>query len=91
MTDFEFDPQKSRANKTKHGIDFTHAQRLWRDENRLVVPARTVDEPRFMLIAIYRGKCWSALYTMRADHVRIISVRRARKEEQAIYESHGSR
>lgn len=83
--DFEFDPHKSRGNKAKHGIDFGQAQRLWRDENRLVVPAKTVDEPRFMLVAIYRGKCWSALYTVRSQRVRLISVRRARKEEQALY------
>lgn len=38
---FEFDPSKSESNRDKHGIDFTQAQRLWEDPDRLVVPART--------------------------------------------------
>ena len=34
---FEFDEQKSRVNKAKHGIDFVEAQRLWLDAHRLAV------------------------------------------------------
>ena len=30
---FEFDPEKSRANQAKHGIDFVEAQRLWDDSD----------------------------------------------------------
>ncbi|WP_242045086.1 BrnT family toxin [Anabaena catenula] len=45
--DFEFDPNKSAINKTKHGIDFIEAQKLWIDVNRIEIPARTEDEARF--------------------------------------------
>lgn len=48
---FEFDENKSMSNKVKHGIDFIEAQRLWQDELRLEVPARTEDESRFTVIA----------------------------------------
>ena len=48
--DFEFDPRKSDTNKRKHGIDFIEAQRLWNDQNLLEIPARTEDEPRFIII-----------------------------------------
>jgi len=41
--DFEYDPDKSRANKAKHGIDFEEAQALWDDPDLLEIPARTVD------------------------------------------------
>ena len=41
--DFEFDPEKSAANRTKHGIDFNDAQALWDDPWLLEAPARTVD------------------------------------------------
>lgn len=84
---FEFDPAKSQANKEKHGIDFVEAQALWDDPNLLEVPARTLDEPRFLLIGLIAGKHWSVIVTYRADRIRIISVRRARKEEIAAYES----
>ncbi len=43
--EFEFDPEKSHANKSKHGIDFVAAQMLWGDSALLEIPARTTDEP----------------------------------------------
>ena len=85
--DFEFDPDKSEANQRKHGINFTEAQALWEDPMRIEVPARTVDEPRWLVIGQLAGKHWSAVVTYREHRVRIISVRRAREEEIAIYES----
>jgi len=84
---FEFDSQKSELNKTKHGIDFIAAQQLWEDLNRVVVPARTSDEPRYLLIGRVSGKHWSVVFTVRGEAVRIISVRRSRPEEIEIYES----
>jgi uncharacterized DUF497 family protein len=49
---FEFDPDKSKANKLKHGIDFQRARRLWNDPNRVEIPASWVDEFRFRLQSI---------------------------------------
>jgi uncharacterized protein len=46
---FEFDAAKSAANKAKHGIDFVEAQALWLDPDRIELPARPTDEPRFLL------------------------------------------
>ncbi|BFU90275.1 MAG: toxin [Nitrospira sp.] len=90
--DFEFDAAKSKANREKHGIDFVEAQQLWEDEDRLEIPARTEDEPRYVLIATLRQKLWSAFFTYRKGRIRLISVRRARKEERERYhESQGSR
>ena len=40
---FEYDEQKSQINKEKHGIDFVEAQKLWQDENALVIPANIVN------------------------------------------------
>ena len=84
--DFEFDANKSAANKAKHGIDFTEAQALWLDEMRIEMPARTDDEPRFLVTGVIAGRHWSAVITHRGDRARIISVRRSRPEEIAIYE-----
>ena len=85
--DFEFDPNKSEANKQKHGIDFVEAQTLWNDVDRVEVPAQTVDEPRIVVIGVISGKHWSAVITLRGAKTRIISVRRSRGEEIEIYES----
>lgn len=85
--EFEFDQEKSEANKKKHGIDFDDAQKLWHDSDRMVVPAQNLDEPRFVLIAKIQENYWSAIYTIRIDKIRLISVRRSRKNEKEIYES----
>lgn len=84
--EFEFDANKSDANQRKHGIDFVDAQVLWDDYNRIEVPARTDDEPRWLVIGYINQSHYSAVITYRGDRVRLISVRRARKEEVRIYE-----
>jgi uncharacterized DUF497 family protein len=85
--EFEFDSQKSEANKKKHGIDFYEAQALWDDPDVIEIPVRTSDEPRFLIIGRISGKHWSGVITYRSGKIRIISVRRSRKEEVDIYES----
>ena len=87
MISFEFDAKKSESNRTKHGIDFVEAQELWNDPMLLEIPAKTDDEPRWLVVGLIDGKHWSAVITYRGTNVRLISVRRARKEEVALYES----
>ncbi len=87
MIAFEFDPAKSESNLAKHNIDFVEAQRLWSDPMLLEIPAKTEDEPRYLVIGAIEGKHWSAVITYRAANIRLISVRRARTEEVALYES----
>jgi len=87
MIAFEFDKKKSQINLEKHGIDFTSAQKLWDDPDLLEVPAKTVDEPRAIVIGMIAGKHWSSVITYRGKNIRIISVRRSRKEEVTLYES----
>ena len=82
---FEFDSAKSAANVAKHGVDFIAGQALWEDPDRLEIPARSSDEPRFQVIEISGGHIWSAFITYRHDTIRLISIRRARPEEEAWY------
>jgi len=84
--EFEFDETKSAANATKHGIDFVAAQALWLDEHLIEIPAKTVDEPRWLVIGVIEGRHYSAVITHREDRVRIISVRRSRATEVVLYE-----
>ena len=87
MIFFEFDAKKCDSNRTKHGIDFVEAQDLWNDPMLLEIPAKTDDEPRYLMIGLIDGKHWSAVITHRGAKVRLISVRCARTEEVALYES----
>jgi hypothetical protein len=84
--EFEFDRRKSQTNKKKHGIDFVEAQALWQDPDRIEIPAVTIDEPRFIVIGKISDTHWSTIITYRGEKVRIISVRRSRREEIDIYE-----
>ena len=85
--EFEFDNRKSETNMKKHGIDFNEAQMLWNDPDRIEIPARTSDEPRFLVIGKIADEYWSGIVTYRGENIRIISVRRSRVEEVEIYES----
>jgi uncharacterized DUF497 family protein len=84
---FEFDSKKSASNKQKHGLDFDEAQALWNDPDFIEIPVQTIDEPRYLVIGMIEGKHWSGVITYRGDKVRVISVRRSRKEEVEIYEN----
>jgi uncharacterized protein len=84
--EFEFDLEKSRSNKEKHGIDFKSAQAMWDDPDLLEIPVRTTDEVRFLLVARIGATHWSAVVTYRGQRTRIISVRRSRTEEIGLYE-----
>jgi len=55
--------------------------------NILEMPVITSDESRSLVIGKISGKHWSGVITYRSDKIRIISVRRSRKEEVDIYES----
>ena len=87
MINFEFDETKSHANLLKHGVDFIDAQALWDDPSLLEIPANTEEEPRYLMIGLIQNKHWSAIITFRGSNVRLISVRRSRTEEGALYES----
>ena len=86
---FDFDNRKSETNRAKHEINFVDAQILWEDPDVVEIPARTEDEPRFMVIGRIGDRIWAGIITYRGDTVRIISVRPARRKEIAIYEGKG--
>jgi len=92
---FEFDPAKSAANLAKHGIDFIDAQQLWSDHARLESDARSKTEPRYQVLGRIGDTIWSAFITYRAERIRIISVRPARRAERVQYRTqrpaHGRR
>lgn len=82
---FEYDEAKSKANKEKHGIDFEEAQALWKNQKHLIFDSVNInDELRHLLVGTINGICYVVVFTMREDNVRIISVRRCRKNEKEL-------
>jgi uncharacterized DUF497 family protein len=89
MRNFEYDNNKSQSNLAKHGIDFVEAQELWNDRNLLEIPSKIEGETRFVVIGKINSKHWSGVITYRDQNIRIISVRRSRTQEVALYERQG--
>ena len=73
----------------KHGIDFESAKMFWKDPNRVEIPSRWVDEPRYILIARLNQDLRTTIFTVRNRNTRIISVRKSREDEKEIYDSIG--
>lgn len=82
---FEWDHAKSDQTNADRGLDFTFATRLWADDNGVEFPARSDTEPRWARIARVDGSIYVVFFTMRRERVRIISVRRARPNEEKVY------
>ena len=83
---FEWDTNKSVLNHQKQGIDFDTALHIWEAPNRIEILAPYPLEDRIIVIGVYLKKLWAAAYTVRSGKIRIISVRRARKQEERLYE-----
>jgi uncharacterized DUF497 family protein len=86
--DFEFDPRKSQSNKVKHGIDFEEAKALWNDPNAIEIELQYPDEKRRARIGKQferSTELWTAIFTLRVEKIRLISVRRARTKEKQQY------
>ncbi len=77
----------SRYNRKGHGIDFDQAQALWDDPDLLEVPARPMHDRRYLVIGRIGERHRSAVNTYRGERIRLISVRRSRKEEVILYEN----
>ncbi|MBV9560835.1 MAG: BrnT family toxin [Bradyrhizobium sp.] len=81
---FEWDEDKSKANRQKHGIDFEDATRIFYGPVLLRRSARN-DEERWIAIGSLENKLIAVVFTRRAEVIRIISSRRARKNEERTY------
>lgn len=85
---FEYDENKSKLNKLKHGIYFEEAKELWDDPFAFEIPSLNCeDEERFLVFGKITHKNYTAIITYRGPNIRIISVRRSRKKEVKLYES----
>ena len=83
---FEWDEEKNRINKIKHGIDFNIAIRVFDDENRIEIYdiEHSTDEDRYNTIGLVHDVLF-VVYTERRDRLRIISARLAVERERRLY------
>ncbi len=81
---FEWDDDKSRANLSKRGIDFEDAIDVFYGPIILRQSDRN-NEERWIAIGFLEDRLPAVVFTRRADVIRIISARRARKNEESEY------
>lgn len=83
----EFDPEKDRRNRAKHGVSLRLGQEVLSDPAALRRLDLSADygEERWIILGLVRGTVHVAVYTERLDHVRIISVRVATRREADAY------
>ena len=83
---YEWDQQKRQTNIKKHGIDFMDVPELF-DSDIVILPDERFDygENRFIVIGVLKNQVAVVVYTERSDNIRIISARKATKNEQIYY------
>lgn len=87
---FEWDENKNRKNKVKHGISFEEAETVFYDEEALVIddPEHSEEEERFIILGLSdRTNLLVVCHCYRASDtvIRIISARKATKTESQYY------
>ena len=84
--EIEWDNNKAASNLIKHKIDFEDAKNIFLDSNRLErADKRDYSETRIQVIGIVNQVVLFVVYTQRNGRYRIISARRANKNERRQY------
>lgn len=87
---FDWDEQKAWSNEQKHGVSFEEAQAVFYDENARIFddPEHSQNEDRYILLGVsdsLRLLVVCHVYRQNDEVIRIISVRKATKQEQQQY------
>ena len=86
---FEWDRDKAAANESKHGVTFAEAATVFTDELSKTGddPDHSQDEQRYVTFGVSSAdRLLVVSHTDRRDRIRIISARRATRQERKIYE-----
>jgi uncharacterized DUF497 family protein len=87
--DFEWAPEKARANEAKHGVSFFEACGVFADPHSSMVPDpdHSADEDRYLIFGISKDHRYLVVsYTEREARVRLISARKMTPRERKAYE-----
>jgi uncharacterized DUF497 family protein len=85
--EFEWDEQKDKVNRRKHGISFEEATAIWSDPASVTIPTvRAEDgEERFKTVGVIEGRLFVVVWTARSGIIRIVSARRTNASEERAY------
>lgn len=84
---FEWDEAKRIKTLKERGLDFIEAAHAWLDEYSIELAVLVDDEPRTVKVSRFKDKkIYVVVFTQRKNHIRIISMRRASKKYEEIYE-----
>lgn len=87
MAEDRFDPAKDRANRDKHRLSLAFGDRIFEDEDHLIIPSiRQIDgEERFKVVGIVEEKLFTGVFVWRGPLPRFMSVRRSNRGEERSY------
>ncbi|MBD1873578.1 BrnT family toxin [Nodosilinea sp. FACHB-131] len=84
---YQWSPDKAAANLRKHGIEFADAVFVFSDDLAITISDERFDEERFVTIGTDAvGRVLVIIYTLRGNEIRIISARKATRQERHQYE-----
>ena len=83
---YEWDEQKRRENRDKHGLDFAEVEVSFQWETAVMTPSPRGGEMRWRAVGRMRGRLYTLIYTERNGSTRIISLRRANRQEEKEYD-----
>ncbi|WP_299842121.1 BrnT family toxin [uncultured Paracoccus sp.] len=81
---FEWDERKRLITLEKHGIDFVRAAQVLLGQH-VEIDAHSESEPRYMAIGLAEDQVISVVFTRRDSAIRIITARRARRNEREYF------
>ncbi|MFM8299653.1 MAG: BrnT family toxin [Microcystis aeruginosa] len=84
---YQWNRDKAATNLRKHGIDFADAVSVFSDDLAITIPDERFGEERFVTIGVDAfGRVLVVVYVIRDDETRIISARKATRQERQQYE-----
>jgi uncharacterized DUF497 family protein len=84
--EFEWDEAKRRSNLRKHGIDFFGIEEVFEGTTITLLDDRfDYGEQRFVSFGLLAGRVVAVTHTETGEEIRVISVRKATKDEESNY------
>ena len=85
--EYEWDECKRHANLAKHGIDFEDAEDFeWDTALETLDDRFDYGEGRWVALGYIRGRIYVLVHTQQGDTIRIVSLRKATRNERQFYE-----
>lgn len=82
----EWHETKRRINLRKHGIDFVGCEAIFAGTTKTMIDDReNYGEERFVTFGLLDDRVVAVVHTESVDTIRVISIRKATRHEQALF------